>query len=77
MEMASGSFLLKKELADFFEEQIDRIGRAQVKLKPITFKEVLVSEDDSSEKTEIVASMRSMLFCLGSANKAAAKSKDD
>ncbi len=51
-------FFAKKELADFFEEQIDRIGRAQVKLKPITFKEVLVSEDDSSEKTEIVASMR-------------------
>lgn len=51
-------FFAKKELADFFEEQIDRIGRAQVKLKPITSKEVLVPEDDSSEKTEIVASMR-------------------
>ena len=51
-------FFAKKELADFFEEQIDRIGRAQVKLKPITFKEVLVPEDDSVEKTEIVASMR-------------------
>ncbi|WP_254260894.1 S4 domain-containing protein, partial [Lactobacillus helveticus] len=51
-------FFAKKELVDFFEEQITRIGRAQVKLKEITFKDVLVPEDDSTEKTEIVASMR-------------------
>src|SRR5699024_11372221 len=51
-------FFTKKEMTEFFEEQIDRIGRAKVKLRPISFKEVLVPEDDSIEKTEIVASMR-------------------
>lgn len=51
-------FFTKKEITEFFEEQIDRIGRAKVKLRPISFKEVLVSEDDSIEKTKIVASMR-------------------
>lgn len=51
-------FFAKKELEDFFEEQIDRVGKSQVKLKPIAFKEVLIPEDDSVEKTEIVASMR-------------------
>ena len=51
-------FFAKKELTDFFEEQITRVGRAQVTLKPISFKGVLVPEDDSIEKTEIVASMR-------------------
>ncbi|WP_308555622.1 YlmH/Sll1252 family protein [uncultured Lactobacillus sp.] len=57
-ESGKWQFFAKKELNDFFEEQIDRVGRAQVKLKPISFKEVLVPEDDSSEKTEVVASMR-------------------
>ncbi|EEJ72178.1 RNA-binding protein [Lactobacillus ultunensis] len=51
-------FLAKKELTEFFEEQITRIGKAQVKLKPITFKEILIPEDDSVERTEIMASMR-------------------
>lgn len=51
-------FFAKKELTDFFEEQVDRIGRTQVKLKPISFKNVIVPEDDSIEKTEIIASMR-------------------
>lgn len=48
----------KKEMADFFEEQIDRVGRTKVKLQAISFKEILTPEDDSIEKTEIVASMR-------------------
>lgn len=51
-------FFAKKEMADFFEEQIDRVGRTKVKLQAISFKEILTPEDDSIEKTEIVASMR-------------------
>ncbi|GAA2960289.1 RNA-binding protein [Lactobacillus kefiranofaciens] len=51
-------FFAKKELTDFFEEQIDRVGRSQVKLKPISFKQVLVPEDDSVKQIEIIASMR-------------------
>ena len=52
------AILGKKELVDFFEEQVTRIGRAQVKLREISFKDVLVPKDDSTEKIEIVASMR-------------------
>lgn len=51
-------FLAKKELADFFQEQITRIGRAQVKLQEISLKDVIVPEDDSVSRTEIIASMR-------------------
>lgn len=57
-ENGKWQFFAKKELTEFFEEQIERIGRTQVKLKPISFKDVLVPEDDSTEKTEVVASMR-------------------
>lgn len=51
-------FFAKKELQSYFEEQIVRIGKSKVKLQPISFKEVLVPEDDSIEKVENVSSLR-------------------
>lgn len=51
-------FFGKTELISFFTEQIDRIGRNQVKVKPILFKDILEPQDDSTEKIEIVASLR-------------------
>lgn len=51
-------FFVKKELESFFLEQIDRVGRVQVKLREVPFKEVLIPEDTSIQKTEIVASLR-------------------
>lgn len=51
-------FFGKNELTQFFTEQVDRIGRTQVKIKPIELKEVLEPEDDSIEKNEIVVSLR-------------------
>lgn len=51
-------FFVKEELKDFFLEQIDRIGRTRVKLRPISLKEVIVPEDTSIEKAEIIASLR-------------------
>lgn len=51
-------FFVKEELKNFFLEQVDRIGRTQVRLKEISFKDVIVPEDTSQEKTEIIASLR-------------------
>lgn len=51
-------FFAKRELADFFEEQITRVGRALIKLREISFKDVIIPEDDSVSKTEIISSMR-------------------
>lgn len=51
-------FMGKTELTDFFTDQIDRIGRTKVKVRPISFKEVLKPEDDSQKKTTVVASLR-------------------
>lgn len=50
---------VKTELRDFFLEQIDRIGKVRVKLREISFKEILIPEDTSLQKTEIIASLRS------------------
>lgn len=51
-------FFAKKELLDFFCEQIDRIGRVSVKIIPIEFSEVIEPEDDSVEKSIVVSSLR-------------------
>ncbi len=51
-------FFAKTELTNFFTEQVERIGRTKVKIKAIPLKEVLLPEDDSEEKTEVVASLR-------------------
>ncbi|GAA3628613.1 YlmH/Sll1252 family protein [Lactobacillus hamsteri] len=51
-------FFGKSELTSFFTEQIDRIGKTQVKVRPILFKNILEPQDDSEERTEIVASLR-------------------
>lgn len=51
-------FFVKKDLVNFFVEQIDRIGRTSVKLDEINLKDVLIPEDDSIEKFEVVASLR-------------------
>ena len=51
-------FFIKEELLEFFKNEINRIGRTQVKLKEITFKDVVQPEDNSIERTEIVSSLR-------------------
>lgn len=51
-------FFGKRELNDFFTEQIERIGRSKVRIKPVDLKDLLEVEDDSVERTEIVASLR-------------------
>lgn len=51
-------FFAKKELSDFFIEQIDRVGNIKVKIKPISFKDVLIPQDDSLEKNIIINSLR-------------------
>lgn len=51
-------FFADKDLERFFTEQIDRIGRSKVTVKPISLKNVLIPEDDSIEKVEIVPSLR-------------------
>lgn len=50
--------MVKKELTDFFTEQINRIGRVAVQLKPIPFTQVLTPVDDSQEITVVVSSLR-------------------
>lgn len=57
-EKSNWQFFVKKELADFFIDQIDRIGRAKVKIKKILFKEVLQIKDDSIQKEVVAVSMR-------------------
>lgn len=49
---------VKTELADFFQEEIKRIGKTKVRLKKISLKKVLVPEDDSCTITIVVASPR-------------------
>lgn len=51
-------FFGKKELTDFFTEQIDRIGKNKVKVREIDLKQVLLPEDDAQIKDEVVASLR-------------------
>lgn len=51
-------FFAKTELKNFFLEQIKRVGRTQVKIKEIPLRNVLIPEDDSVQKTEIIASLR-------------------
>ncbi|RVU70299.1 RNA-binding protein [Lactobacillus xujianguonis] len=58
-------FFVKAELLDFFTEQIDRIGRAHVKIVPISLKKVLEPEDNSVEVTAIVASLRADAILAG------------
>lgn len=58
-------FFAKKELSDFFIEQIDRVGNVKVKIKPISFKDVLTPQDDSLEKNIIINSLRIDAFLAG------------
>lgn len=51
-------FFAENEMAKFFTEQIDRVGRDSVKIHPIDFKDVVQPEDNSVQKSEIVASLR-------------------
>lgn len=51
-------FFGKKELTNFFTEQIDRVGRTKVRVKAVDLKKVLTPEDDAKEKDEVVASLR-------------------
>lgn len=57
-EDSNWQFFVKKELAAFFIDQIDRIGRAKVKIKKVSFKKVLQIKDDGLQKETIVVSMR-------------------
>lgn len=56
----SGNWQLmaKSELTDFFTEQVDRIGSSRVRLRPITYKEVLLPQDDSQNRQVVVPSLR-------------------
>ncbi|WP_297819358.1 RNA-binding protein [uncultured Lactobacillus sp.] len=49
---------VKSDLADFFVDQIDRIGRSHVKLKKISSKNVLMMTDDSVQKSAITIALR-------------------
>lgn len=49
---------VKNELVTFFQEEIRRIGRSQVKIRPIAFKDILRAEDDNTNATVIVTSLR-------------------
>ncbi|WEV39347.1 YlmH/Sll1252 family protein [Lactobacillus sp. ESL0680] len=51
-------FFIKTELLNFFTEQIDRIGRTQVKVRAILPTAILIPEDDSQIVPLFVASLR-------------------
>ncbi|WP_209686626.1 RNA-binding protein [Lactobacillus colini] len=51
-------FFVKKELTNFFAEQITKIGRTKVKIKKIDSQHILQVKDDSQEKEAISVSMR-------------------
>lgn len=49
---------VKTELVEFFQKEIRRIGRAQVKLEPISNDDILIPQDDSLTRSVVVASVR-------------------
>lgn len=51
-------FFVKAELENFFQEEINRIGRVKVNVRPIPSTEILVPQDDSQLITIITASLR-------------------
>lgn len=61
-------FFGKSELTDFFQKEITRIGRVKVKVEPIDFRNVIVPEDDSSETSIIVTSLRVDAILSGISN---------
>ncbi|MBD5430060.1 MAG: RNA-binding protein [Lactobacillus sp.] len=57
-EEGNWQFFVKSELADFFIEQINRIGHTKVKVKKIDLQHILQIKDDSQEKEVTSTSMR-------------------
>lgn len=68
-------FFAKSELQQFFVEQIDRIGRNSVKVVPISNREILIPEDDSTEKDAVVSSLRVDAVLAGVSKKSRTKLK--
>lgn len=73
---ANWQFFVKKDLADFFINQIDRIGRTKVKLKPVNLKQVLSPVDDSKVDTSFVVSLRLDAVISAITNKSRSQAKE-
>lgn len=51
-------FFVKEEMLNFFVDQIDRIGKNKVKLRPVSNRQILEVNDDSQSMTCIASSLR-------------------
>lgn len=51
-------FFAEAELSDFFDRQIDRIGRTRVRLHQVPLKELTAIEDNSVTESAVASSMR-------------------
>lgn len=75
-ESGRWQFFAKTELRPFFLEQIDRIGRNKVRIREVAGKEIIIPEDTSIEKDEIVSSLRLDSILAGISRLSRTKIKD-
>lgn len=67
---------VKKDLTDFFIQNITRIGRSKVKLKPISRNEVLNVADDATSKSAVSISLRLDAVIASAANMSRSQVKE-